>query len=182
MRHKKMCHQHLGHIANCQSCHREFTVNEIVANALAIHCGKGSKTFLFSDQSVKRLDKFVYELQKDHSWPNSDAKSKAVRYFASNALVNAHYVTHTSRCFKKGDECYANLPDAACNSGTIQYNENPDTWFDWCGNKEQRYMFAFRPKRNPEDAFMNTHNMYLTTLLGCNNNLMVGMNDRAVFM
>jgi hypothetical protein len=48
------------------------------------------------------MDKLVYEMQKDDTftWTSSDAKSKAVRYFASNALVNVHLVTHTSRCFK----------------------------------------------------------------------------------
>ena len=42
-------------------------------------------------------------------------------------------------------------------------------------------MFRFQPKRNIEDAFINTHNPIITSLLGCNNNVLVGMNGRAVF-
>ena len=42
-------------------------------------------------------------------------------------------------------------------------------------------MFRFQPKRNTEDAFVNTHNPIITSLLGCNNNVLVGMNGRAVF-
>ena len=41
-------------------------------------------------------------------------------------------------------------------------------------------MFRLQPHRAVEDAFMNTHNPTITTLLGCNNNVMVGMNGRLV--
>jgi hypothetical protein len=40
--------------------------------------------------------------------------------------------------------------------------------------------FHFEPSRLVQDAFMNTHNPPITSLLGCNSNVMVGMNVRRV--
>jgi hypothetical protein len=105
---------------------------------------------------------------------------KSLRYFACNALVNSHLVTHANRCFKKGTECYANLPDSVRTEVKIQYNNETDLWPDWCGNKENRYMFQFQPIHGAKDAFVNTHNPEITSLLGCNSNVMVGMNGRSV--
>jgi Helitron helicase-like domain at N-terminus len=180
MRHKQLCHLHNGHIATCEKCDKMFSINEIISNALNVHLGNSNCTFIFPDQSIKRLDKYVYEQQKDFEWMIKDEYDQAVRYFACNALVNVHLTTHAARCFKKGSECFANLPDSSSESIEIQYNEDYDVWSDWCGNKEKRYMFRLRPKRFMEDAFINTHNPILTTLLGCNSNVMVGMNGRAV--
>jgi hypothetical protein len=179
MRHKKLCHIHRGHIATCAKCDRQFSVHEIVENAINVHLGQHQK-YSFPDGNVKRLDKAVYEMQKNFSWCLSDDYSKAVRYFASNALVNVHFVTHATRCFKKGDECYANLPDSSADSVKLLYNGEPDVWSNWFGAKENRYIFCLQPERHVEDAFMNVHNKTITSLLGCNSNVMLGMNGRAV--
>ena len=126
-------------------------------------------------------------LQKSFDWLEDDSDdaqvSVARRYFASNALVNVHRVTHANRCFKKGAECYANIPAVESPATNILYcdPEEFDIWSDCWGNKERRWMFRFEPKRFIEDAFMNVHNPTLTKLLGCNNNVMVGMNGRCVF-
>jgi hypothetical protein len=62
----------------------------------------------------------------------------------------------------------------------IIYNEEPDSWSNWLGRKEIRWMFRLQPKRPISAVFMNTHNPTLTSLLGCNNNVMLGMNGRLV--
>ena len=62
----------------------------------------------------------------------------------------------------------------------IIYNEEGNSWSDCFGWKETRYMFRLQPQRAVEDAYMNTHNPTITTLLGCNNNVMVRMNGRLV--
>ena len=91
-----------------------------------------------------------------------------------------HFTKHTNRCFKKGPECYANLPERVCNAPKLIYDEESYTWSDWCGNKFPTYIFRFEAERKIEDAFMNTHNPDLTSLLGCNTNVMVGMNGSMV--
>jgi hypothetical protein len=58
----------------------------------------------------------------------------------------------------------------------IVFNTEEDQWSDHLGFKEPRYMFQFYPKRPIEDVFMNTHSPSITKLLGCNSNVMVGMN------
>ena len=180
MRHKMKCKDHNGHVATCNKCQKEFTVNEIVANALNVHLGKRTDLYTFPETNVRRLDRQVYEDQKHFSWTTDDIKERAIRYFSSNALVNMHYVKHTPRCFKKGPECFADLPDSASEKVSIIYHEECDYWSDWCGQIKKKYMFRFQPKRCVEDAFMNTHNPTITSLLGVNNNVMVGMNGRLV--
>jgi hypothetical protein len=180
MRHKKLCHVHKGQIATCKKCGMLFSINDIVSNALTVHLGKETNVLSFPEGNVKRLDRQVYEYQKDFSWYKRNDRNKAIRYFASNALVNVHLVTHTTRCFKKGPECYACLPDSVSDSTKLIFNEDCDFWSNWVGVKETRFMFRFQPKRCIEDAFMNTHNPALTSLLGYNSNVLVGMNGRSV--
>ena len=190
MRHKRLCHQHNGKIATCERCDCSFTVNDIVQTALRTHypASSAETEFCFPETaSNKRLDKLVYELQKAFDWLEDDSPAgelqRAKRYLASNALVNVHRTTHANRCFKKGPECYANLPATITDKTRILYCEAKefDIWSDCWGNKEKRWMFRFEPQRPVEDVFMNVHNPTITCLLGCNNNVMVGMNGRLVF-
>lgn len=181
MRHRQKCVEHNGRIASCGKCQKEFRVQQIVANALNHHLGKDSgKSMAFPD-TEKRLDQHVYEMHKNSGWMEGGAYEEAVHYFASNALVNVHLVTHANRCFKSGKECYASLPDGVVEKANIVFNEEADEWSDHLGHKEPRYMFRFYPKRPIEDAFMNTHSPSITKLLGCNSNVMIGMNGSAVF-
>ena len=181
MRHKRLCHLYQGKIANCQKCGIQFSVNEIIANALNVHIGKHTnKVISFPNGVVKHLDHIVYEMQKDYSWMDKDDKSMALPYFASNALTNVHLVLHATRCFKKGPECYANILEAVSDSIKIIYNEEGDSWSDCFGRKEIRLMFRLQPHRAVEDAFMSTDNLTITTLLGFNNNVMARMNGRLV--
>jgi len=180
MRHKRMCHTHGGVIASCERCDKMFSVNDIVCSAISTHIGKNLRTIPFPEHNVMRLDRFVYEQQKDFAWYENDDYSKAVRYFAANALTNVHSSTHSKRCFKKGAECYANLPDGVSESVQILYNTESNVWSNWCGQKEVRTMFRFQPRRPIDSVFMNTHNPDLTTVQCSNNNVLCGMNGRSV--
>ena len=180
MRHKQLCHEHNGHIATCPKCSHEFRVNDIVTTALNCHLGKGSHLYGFPD-SRKRLDTYVYELQKNRHWTRESPYVQGVRYFSANALVNVHLPCHASRCFKKGPECYANLPDSPMDKVAITFEDNADLWTDCLGNKSKRYMFRMYPKRSIADAFMNSHNKVLTQIFLTNTNVMFGMNGQAVF-
>jgi hypothetical protein len=115
------------------------------------------------------------------SWVDQSNYEKLIIYFAGNALTNVHLTKHTQHCFKKGPECYANLPDGVSESATLIYNVGPGLWSDWRGSKEKRYMIRFHPKRSIEDVFMNVHNPMITKLLMCNNNVQIGMTGRSIF-
>ena len=177
MRHKQKCQFYEGKVASCNMCQKNFTVSDIVTMALKTHHGI---QYEYPDLN-KRLEAKVYSLGQDLDWMEKSPKDKALRYFAMNALVNLHTVTHASRCFKKGSECYANLPEPKFNETTITHNEEYDIWYDYLGHTSKRYMFKISPKREAEDAFMNTHNKTLTLILGCNTNVMVAMNGCSVF-
>ena len=184
MRHKVKCNIHHGTIATCNVCRRSLTVQGIIENALQNHLRKDGEVthiFNFPSSENKCLDMLVYEMQKDFEWIVGDDRMRAKRYFASNALVNFHLPTHTSRCFKKSAECFANLPEQPFEETKILFNEEMYTWTDWCGRKSQKGLFRLYPKRNLEDAFMNVHNELITTMLGFNNNVTAGLNGSTVF-
>jgi hypothetical protein len=181
MRHKKCCHQHAGRIASCGKCSKVFSINEIIENALKVHLGNNVNNFQFPEKLCQPLDRIVYEMGKDLSWINRNDYKQSVRYFAGNAITNVHLTKHSKRCFKKGAECYANLPDGISELDKLVYSKETDVWSDWCGNKEDRNMLRFQPKRFIEDVFMNTHNPLITQLLLCNNNVQIGMNGRSIF-
>ena len=184
MRHKAKCNEHRGRIANCNVCGKNFTVQGIIENALQFHLGgNGDEThsFNFPSRENQRLDAHVYEMQKDFDWMTADDTSRAKRYFASNALSNFHLPTHTNRCFKKGSECFTNLPEQPFEATKVMFDEEMHTWRDWSGMESHKGVFRLYPKRNLEDAFMNVHHELITTMLGFNNNVTAGLNGSSVF-
>jgi hypothetical protein len=181
MRHKNKCHLLGGEIAVCVKCEKKFSVNEIIRNALKSHLGDLGDTFQFPEGHCKPVDRIVYEMGKDFSWYERNSYDQAIRYFAANAITNSHFTTHSQRCFKKGPECYTDLPDGVSDSTILVYNAEPDSWSDWKGSKEERNMLRFQPKRSIEDAYMNVNNPVVTKLLLCNNNVQVGINGRNIF-
>ena len=184
MHHKKKCNEHRGIIGKCNACESTFSAQDLVENALRCHSGiNGNNRNCFDFPSVhnKRLDMHVCELQKDFEWINGDDKTKAIRYFACNALTNFHFVTHTVRCFKKGSECFADSPEPPCETTTITFDAEMSTWTDWCGRESPKGIFRIDPKRNLEDAFINKHNELMTMALGINNNVSAAINGSSVF-
>jgi hypothetical protein len=151
-------------IASCRRYLKIFGINEVVKNALNVHLGKFGNQIRFPEGHCKPLDRIVYEMEKDFSWVDRSNYKKSIRYFAGNALSNVHLTRHTQRCFKKGPECYANLPDGVSESATLVYNVEPGLWSDWRGSKEKRYMLRFQPKGSIEDVFMNVHYPMITNL------------------
>ena len=177
MRHKQLCHEHGGHIATCPKCDHRFRINDVVATAIKCHMGDA---FGFPDRN-KRLERLLYESYKHHTYWAESKDIIAFRYFVSNALVNVHLPCHATRCFKKGPECYANLPDSVTPKTQIVFEDESDLWADCFANRERRFMFRFYPMRDIGDVFMNTHSPILTNLLLTNTNVMFGMNGQSVF-
>ena len=180
MRHRRLWEEHNGHIATCGLCEHKFTMNDIVSTALRVHSGCDSESFRFPDRS-HRLFRFMIEQQKCTEWHDFDEAEQARRYFLSNAMNNVHLTTHTNRCFKKGCECFASLPDSLRFETMIEFAKVPDYWYDWEGNVTPRYMFRFYPARGIEDAYINIHNPELTQILHCNTNVLFGLNGRCVY-
>ena len=180
MRHKKLCHELDGQLVFCVRCDKFLGINGIIQNALNTHLGKDEIQFEFPENRCKPLDRIVYEMGKDFSWMDQSDYKQSMRYFVGNVITNVHLTKHAQRCFKKGPECYANLPDAVSESYKLVYMKEVDIWSNWCGLIQKRLMVRFQPQRRIEDAFMNVHNPVITKLLMCNNNVQVGMNGRSV--
>jgi hypothetical protein len=179
MRHKKLCQHHKGKVSTCPICQHTFTIPDIMSRALKHHF---HHTIEFP-KKMERLDRHVYELQKDFCWFRNPSNEQIdLRLFAANSLVNLHSITHASRCFKGGKkECYASLPEQSFDKTILDFEQLPDVWYDAVGKETERYMFRIYPKRSSADAFVNSHNQVLTYLLLCNTNVMCGMTGAAVY-
>jgi hypothetical protein len=118
---------------------------------------------------------------KDFSWYKRTSAEKERIYFAGNASINLHSWRHATRCFKKGSECFACLPEVPNEKGKLSYAEDVDLWSDYFGINQPRSMFRFYPSRGTEDAFVNTHNHFLTKLNHWNTNVLTSITGRAVF-
>jgi hypothetical protein len=68
----------------------------------------------------------LYEMGKDFSWMDQSDYQQSIRYFVGNAVTNVHITTHVQRCFKKGPECYTDLPDGVSESYKLVYAEEFD--------------------------------------------------------
>ena len=180
MRHKQKCIEHNGIIAKCNKCDCNFSIEKLVCKAVQSQVGFAESFNGFPDYT-NRLSRHVFEQMKDFSWTRGTRKKQNSRYVAANALSNVHLVCHTNRCFKKGCECYANLAEQVFDKAKLVFSAGDVEWHDCFGEAESRHMFRFYPKRDIEDAFMNTHNKMLTELVGSNTNVMVGMTGQCVF-
>ena len=177
MRHVSKCFDHVGKIGSCAICKHVFRISEVVTNAIQVHFDRNIQ---FPDKKY-RLQRILYECQKQLDWYEGTEKDQALRLFLANVCVNLHSPFHSSRCFKGGKkECYANLPEQAFDKSTINYMDTSDTWYDAFGLEHERFMFRFYPRRGVEDSFANQHNPVLTQLLLCNTNVMCGLTGCAV--
>lgn len=179
MRNKCFCHIHHGHIADCQKCKRKMTIQEVVTNALNYIDPCPDHKYKYPDDK-KRLDRLVFEMEKDFDWHTGPPKKKARRIFAANALSNIHYTLHSSRCFKSSPSCYANLPREPSNIISVVFSREPSAWPDWHGEAHWKRIFEVRLARRTEDAYTNTHNPDLSAMFLCNNNVATAMTGASV--
>lgn len=177
MRHKRKCREHTGHLAMCE-CGKELRIDNL--NAEAVNHVMQSSKFQFPDLNA-RLDNYLFNEQMNVDWCTQIPKLQQRRYFMGSVFHNHHLTTHTKRCFAKGCQCYAKLPDIPCKDDAFDFKAVPDEWFDLFGESTEYMMFRFRPARTLRDAFMNTHSPILTKSLGYNTNVMVAMNGPCVF-
>ena len=179
MRHKCFCHLHHGHIADCQKCNRKMTIHEVVTNALNHIDTIVDNKYKYPDDA-KRLDRLVYEMEKDFDWFIGPPKKMARRIFAANALSNIHYTLHSTRCFKSSPSCYASLPRNPSEISIVAFSEELSKWPNWHGFPHQKRIFEVRLARNTEDVYTNTHNPDLSAMFLCNNNVAAAMTGASV--
>ena len=178
MRRADKCFEHRGHIATCSHCNRAFSIHEVAETCLNGACH--SALYEYPDKKRRRLDRLVYELQKDFTWFRGSEKSKAKRKFVSNLNTNLHNITHTPRCFKKEITCYTKFPVPVNEDTKIRFAESPSQWADFDGTIKDKWIFEVVPERPIQDVFTNIHNPLLTMLFLCNNNILTAMTGAVV--
>ena len=178
MRKADKCHEYKGHIATCPNCSTKLTVNHVVQTCLN-GCTDSHK-FEYPDQKRRRLDRLVYEMQKDYSWHRPSPQKQAIQKFAANSLSNVHNVTHSPRCFKKGCVCYTKIPVNTLEKFSVNFAEEPTMWANYDGTKQNKWLFEARNRRPLQDVFTNIHNLILTLLFLCNNNVLVALTGAAI--
>ena len=180
MRRASKCHEHDGHIATCKNCNQEFTIQDVMQSTLNQVFSPRKKKFQCPDSKSRRLDTSVFEMQKDMNWPHAKDDRKEERLFAANVLANTHRAKHTTRCFKKGCICHANLPADTCEKQKLEFCSCSTEWVDWQGKITRRRIFEFEKPRDIQDVCTNAHNPLLTMLFLCNNDVIAAMTGAAV--
>ena len=178
MRKCDKCYEHKGHIATCKACRKAFSIEDVATTCL--NGAFRSDKFDYADKKRRRLDRLVYEMQKDFNWQNSSPEEQATRRLASNINTNLHNVTHTPRCFKKEPICYTKFPVQYNTGTTIRYAEEPHVWADYDGTTKEKFLFEIVPERPIEEVYTNVHNPILTLLFLCNNNILAAMTGAVV--
>lgn len=101
--------------------------------------------------------------------------NSAVRNNFLHLRFNQHAWEHRKTCFKKGDECRANLPSTTQDEFELDFDEEKDVnWPMVNCNDWSVFPFAVLPKRIFADQYLNVFNKHISDLFGCNNNIQIG--------
>lgn len=191
MRHKHGWRLHQGRIAKCHKCDSEFTSEQVVESAFKkIYTGPNTIEWpTFPDRKFRTMDSPVINHQMDFDWLNRPVDCQGRRLFVFNANFNLHASEHARRCFKRGMECFANLPMPCCKKTKLNFEKSTftpaatteiESWFDYLGSKFPVHLFSVERLREMESCFMNTHNAITTLIFGCNNNVTSGVMGKGV--
>lgn len=101
--------------------------------------------------------------------------------FVTNTLRNIHKSKHTMSCFKKNKyECRMKLPLKPSEEYNVLFEEESKNWYDWKGNKTERNLFVLEQKRQFIDCFVNTYNEVASATIGCNTNVVPGVDGGSI--
>ena len=141
-------------LAKCDHCEIEFTGDKLAiertlpTNLSCLPC-KESKALV----SLEILN----STRPDAPLIPIPAAVKNVNY-----RYNNHSSCHAKTCFKKGLECRANLPDLPERKSKVLYSDDPYDLYDWRGRQTPIWNVTARPKRKPEDAYVNSHSIVVS--------------------
>jgi PIF1-like helicase/Helitron helicase-like domain at N-terminus len=137
-----------GVIAKCPACKTVFQADELAL--------KRAVPEAMWDKSEEEIKAYV-SLQVLKS-TTTDAPPPSNNDIAMvNYKFNHHLGEHTKTCFKKGDECRANLPDKKEHHTHILYSERKYEVFHWTGELQLKPNITIRPERLPQDAYTNSY-------------------------
>ena len=101
--------------------------------------------------------------------------------FVTNTLRNIHKSKHTISCFKNNKyECRMKLPLKPSEEYNVLFEEKSKNWYDWKGNKTERNLFVLEQKRQFIDCFVNTYNEVASATIGCNTNVVPGVDGGSI--
>ena len=172
----------------CTDCKEGVSTQDIINLALnewhrnALKDDKTSAKNLTFPLSKERLDIAMYRAsydmmsgccEDDQFWGNED-----VRRILQLSGDNEHCALHGPRCFKKGQECTSgSFPQASCTSTDISIDEQEPV-LDWYllknGGVKRTAPWLMLPKRPLGCQYLNTHNVPISTIFGCNSNVIIG--------
>ena len=149
LRHKHGLEHEQCVLCVCQSCNETYT-----GDGLAMRRVMDEKYWDLTDEEIKAL--VSVEILKSSS-PEAPRILTDATVAKINHRFNNHLSHHTRTCFKKGDECRANLPDLEEPMTRVDWSEKKYTQYDWKGKEFEQHNITVRPKRHKQDAYTNTY-------------------------
>ena len=72
------------------------------------------------------------------------------------------------------------LPMKKSLNDNVYFDPKSKDWFDWKGNKHKRELFVLELKREIIDSFVNMHNEVASAVMGCNTNVVPGVDGGSI--
>ena len=142
LRHKHGLEKEQCVLCACKSCKRTFTGDELAMRRVI-----EEKYWDLADDKIKAL--VAVEILKSSS-PEAPRIFSDATVAKINHRFNNHLAHHTRTCFKKGEECRANLPDMEESKTCIVFSEKKYTQYDWKGKGfEQHNVTVSQTKAAP---------------------------------
>ena len=182
-RHKKKCHDIKGCVMKCKKCGETTSPSLAVTSALNVikQQTKENVTLPLS-KNMKNIVSLrtAYDMNR-----NNDSRqalgnfwgSKKVRDIVLHDKFDQHLYTHAKSCQKKGDECRFLFPFMTRTDNTRMYCDSSSKSVEHhCldGSVSTECRFSLELNRPQACQYINTHNVTVSDVINCNNNIQTG--------
>ena len=142
-RHKDDCLQHKGRLTFCPKCEQRYSLEEIIRAACARMRNNASGSEAPKKSTIGNIEKlpkkwldvaslrYTYDLHGNkctmvdsHTRREDWLRNKNTHSVLMHLRFDQHDEVHWPTCFKKNDECRANLPMMVCNKSYLFDNEH----------------------------------------------------------
>ena len=114
----------------------------------------------------------IVQLPKSHEYQKMNSINTGLR--------NLHNCNHCTKCFKGKSDCRMKIPNRECQQENILFENTFTNWRSWTGEEEDINLFVREQQRAHIDAFVNVHNERASMFIGCNTNVIFGVDGGSI--
>jgi len=172
MRHKTGKKERQGVFSYCDSCNKEYKIDDVLALYLKERLGYDTKNYWKYDKTTLEEQLFL------NSYPIFAYDLERHKVIV-DAVRNLHNWQHTPTCFKSRNkhECRMNFPTLPVKETFVKMETTNDTWHDWLGQQGICHKFDIVGQRGEYNIFSNQYQKAISlSKLGSNSNTQICAN------